>query len=311
MSNAASTVDYSLVLDRISFLLNRYEEYRPAQWPPYAEFTIRLEEWLKNTSLTEDHRKVLFEFVPEIFFIGSDEFFTLYRAAYTRVVLPWIFEQATLNFVMHDYQSRLEDEVGHTWFCPITDSMHISDFYHANHLSGWDFRPDWRSLQRFGDILKINTYIATNSIRRIVLLEDFVGTGSQVGDIVQLCNMVSVPVHIVALIACPEGIAYGNSVAHGNLSFSVVLPLQEEDMISENPVPNEAILYSTLRDICRSLEPIMCNPANHFFGPFGFGNTGSLTVMYTNCPDNTLPLIHQERDHWKPLFPRSRRIGQI
>ena len=38
--------------------------------------------------------------------------------------------------------------------------------------------------------------------------------------------------------------------------------------------------------------------------------TGGLVVMYTNTPDNTLPLIHW-RPHngaWQPVFPRHSRI---
>ena len=39
----------------------------------------------------------------------------------------------------------------------------------------------------------------------------------------------------------------------------------------------------------------------------GYKGTGGIVVLYSNCPNNTLPIIHDETDHWNALFPRIRR----
>jgi hypothetical protein len=43
---------------------------------------------------------------------------------------------------------------------------------------------------------------------------------------------------------------------------------------------------------------------------FGFMETGSSFVSYSNCPNNTLPMVHHQpvTGGWKPLFPRSARV---
>ena len=40
---------------------------------------------------------------------------------------------------------------------------------------------------------------------------------------------------------------------------------------------------------------------------FGFEETGAKVVMFSNCPNNTLPIFHAETSSWTPLFPRVNR----
>jgi hypothetical protein len=67
-----------------------------------------------------------------------------------------------------------------TWFCPITDSFKINEFVHINNINNSiNYRPDWQSLVELGDTTKVANLILKNNIERIVLLEDFIATGSQ------------------------------------------------------------------------------------------------------------------------------------
>ena len=59
--------------------------------------------------------------------------------------------------------------------------MRINAFYHLNNISGTSYRPDWLSLAKFGDRKAIADFLAAGGIERIVLLEDFVGSGDFVG----------------------------------------------------------------------------------------------------------------------------------
>ena len=40
---------------------------------------------------------------------------------------------------------------------------------------------------------------------------------------------------------------------------------------------------------------------------YGFEETGAKVVLFSNCPNNTLPIFHHETEQWKPLFPRVMR----
>jgi len=42
--------------------------------------------------------------------------------------------------------------------------------------------------------------------------------------------------------------------------------------------------------------------------PFGFRNCGLAIALYTNCPNNSLPIIWSENGGWKPLFRRNERF---
>jgi len=44
--------------------------------------------------------------------------------------------------------------------------------------------------------------------------------------------------------------------------------------------------------------------------PFGFKGTGALVVMYSNCPNNSLPVLHNESEEWSALFPRIPRSAK-
>jgi hypothetical protein len=41
--------------------------------------------------------------------------------------------------------------------------------------------------------------------------------------------------------------------------------------------------------------------------PFGFKNGGLPIVLHSNCPNNTLPIVWEERGGWHPLFRRFER----
>jgi len=40
--------------------------------------------------------------------------------------------------------------------------------------------------------------------------------------------------------------------------------------------------------------------------PLGFGDLGLLLVFYNNCPNNSLPILHQKGKSWHPIFPRAK-----
>jgi hypothetical protein len=155
-----------------------YKSYEPDKFNN-GDFWIRLESWLKNIA-TDEERKIAFQLLTEIFYAGPTEFEELYRCAYEGPVARWLIDREGINIFDADAQARLRKAAEETWFCPITDSFRINSFFHINNIpSGGNFRPDWHSLNQLADPGRINDYCVKNNIKRLVMLEDFVGGGSQ------------------------------------------------------------------------------------------------------------------------------------
>jgi hypothetical protein len=111
---------------------------------------------------------------------------------------------------------------------------------------------------------------------------------------------------VVPLICCPDGVAKGNELAAEltNVSFAPCLSLRPELFIDQDPQIGEPDAFSEIRDVIQSVQARLGAWQHH---PYGFGGTGALVALYSNCPDNTLPLIHSRSDTWNPLFSRIRR----
>jgi hypothetical protein len=276
-----------------------------------------LDKWL-NKRLSSDEQKLLFRLVPNIFFVGPSEMDSLYRVAYNGPIARWLVDELGLRFGEPEPETILSEGVNNTWFCPITDSFRINAFYHINNVSGRDLRSDWRTLAHFNRQAELLEYLNDEAIERIVLLEDFVGSGSQIHDAVRFaCSLpTKPPVLVVPLIACPDGIALGKKLEgeFAHLTFEPVLNIHPDDCILEAPRPSEPLLYSQLRQIIKDTFPLVLDGLTGServklaSGPFGFAETGSLVVLWTNCPDNSLPLLHQKSNSWEPLFPRASRL---
>jgi hypothetical protein len=305
-----------------------FDSYIPTSGS-HAKFEKRLEIWLDNLANANDQRK-LFELVPNLYFFGAQEFNALYRASFREIILNWLIELYSIDLTKNDLHEKLSIAIGETWFCSVTDSMNISDFCHINEIHGQSDRPTWRSLAEFGDMSKINDYIERNNIKNIVLLEDFVGSGSQfLGEdeqykgkrtildcLLSLKNENSTL--ILPLISCPEGIEnIINAVASKKCTWikcNASLILTDICFIREDISKQDTLQIMDQREkdeflLMHSLIHKIGEQYDFKYGSFGYNGTGSLIVMYTNCSDNTLSIIHEKTQNWSPLFLRINRIS--
>jgi hypothetical protein len=292
-----------------------YGDYLPCQ-PPEPQFFVRLKKWLENTANDED-QKLLFQLVPEIFFIGEKEFQSLYRTAYNVEISRWIIDQVGLNFSSPSAESDLKKAIAETWFCAATDSFKINDFFKINNVpSKYNIRPDWHALTELDQGIGIVNYVKKHSIKRIVMLEDFVGSGSQVKSRIEyLCQTLpSVSVLVISLITCPDGVISFSGLIpqYSNLSIRHILQLAGPIFVAKAAHAKEPEFHAKIREMVTRLYPITTNgntnPGNKPYYPLGYNKTGSLVVLYSNTPDNTLPIIHWQSDTWMPLFKRITRI---
>ncbi len=304
---------------------HRCYQYLPTLSAQFPEYLLRLSKWLDNVPFDEDKR-ALMEFALEILFFGREEFEQLYQAAFQGPITQWVIEELDLRFDDKDFETKLRTELHErTWYCPITDSMQISDFHHTNGIGGIDYRPPFRSLAKFGDSNKIVSFMQKHHLtdrpsplRRIVLLEDFVGIGTQIEDAINFAAGLSydVSVLLVPLIICPVGSTRAANIVRPlkNAAYSPIVELDPEFFINHTTSPTSRTLQKAIKDIAiRVYNQVIGDGAEapRPYSPFGFppsDGTGATVVMYSNTPANTLPLIQHESSSWNALFPRSARI---
>ncbi len=347
LHNAIEGIDeaskFESMLDRLEwFGEHEWAEYLPAQHPTHSsQYMNRLAEWIGNVEAEKD-RKLLLEYAMSVAFFSHADFCSLYQTALLGPITRWVVEHEGLSLDDSDFQMRLHEELHHcTWYCPITDSMDINEFYHVNHIVGVSHRPGFALLKmldqsnndgatsnvssRLMDNLKNyivnpNPRVSAPALKRLVLLEDFVGSGTQAaGALEWAAKNLQLPILFVPLIICSPGKLKLQKLAQkysSTLRISPLLNLEECDLLGPKRKGVEGISNADLLEVLASdtFEQVAGGPhtdsriAPHT--PFGFEETGSYFVSHSNTPNNTMPMIHHcpEAGCWRPLFPRSARV---
>lgn len=301
-----------------------FKSYEPNKFID-GEFWARCEEWLKNVN-TDEEKKALFRLLTQLFYVGPSEFEELFRCAYDGPIARWLAEKKQIDVCAPGAQQALCDAAEQTWFCPVTDSFRINSFFHVNNLpANANLRPDWCSLHRLADIDKLKQYCSNEGIHRLVLLEDFVGGGSQSLGAVEFAatQIQDLDVLFVPMIICPDGanaaralVSQLNLARPGGLSFDPVLELPRHAFFTAHGSPFSGQETAALRQVVQTTYQAVSGgvPAGAKpYDMYGFppnSPTGGLVVMYTNTPDNTLPLVHwrPKTNTWQPVFPRHSRV---
>lgn len=315
--DAGDDIPFDRIHEEIEYLCRRlYVEYTPTSGP-HPRFEQRLATWLRGVP-DDKTKRLLFEMVPHISFFSKEQYHSLYRSAYQNEIAAWVIDESDISLDDSDALQRLNTALDETWFCPLTDSMVISDFYHVNNIAGVQYRPPWDSLQELGHREKIVEHIRQKKFKRVVLLEDFVGSGSQIKRALDFAVNLSLSESflIVPLIVCPEGTRYyGDEYDFpSSFEFRPVLSLPPNTFVAEAAVEHEPPLFASVREATKALYYLVNGGAERDdsskpYGPFGWKKTGAMVVMYSNTPDNTLPIIHWPSSTWpSPIFPRATRI---
>jgi hypothetical protein len=320
------------ILEDLRFLERvKFTPYIPALYSQHpASFSERLHEWLYNHEiLSDEQRHDLFEFADQIAFFSFSDFTAMFQNAFHGVISRWCMSRANINLDQPDWQKKLEDErFNKTWFCPVTDSLLISEFHHVNGIEGKSYKPVFRDLKLFGDKEKVLDYIHRNNYNGIVLLEDFVATGTQtIKTIDWAVRTLNLPVLFCPMLIAPEGATKykelkatlceegKRSQAIAKFEFAPIIELGN-DCFVHSPDTDSSLLFSRIRRLAieihqrRSQSQQKCKEV----GPLGLGfwdkqsqQQGATVVMFSNTPNNSLPLLFHETDSWKPLFPRVSR----
>lgn len=295
----------------------RFWQYAPT-YSCAPDFTDRLTLWLTNPVVTSDGVKTMLNLVPHIQFVDRDDMLSLYRAAFTGPITRWLMDELRIGFSTNQVEldTSIKNGTETTWFCPVTDSMDIAQFHHINRIQGKSHRPTWRTLREFGSVDKIKSYMSTEGFKRLVLLEDFVGSGVQSRGPIRfvidnLCPSISVL--FVPLIITERGCNVLKRLRRRSNAFQIdpvfVVPghvnLSVEEQEFEPPLyPRLRELVEQTFDSVRQPLPPEVEVLQH---SLGFNKLGAMVVLFSNCPNNTLPLIWHDSPEWAALFPRVSR----
>ena len=310
------------ILRQIDFMIEHaYSRYVPAMYSRHAPvFQDRMVTWMQNPGLSDEDRVAFFQLVLRLAYFSFDDFISLYRTAYSNPISRWVWEQAGLNMGHSDFSAQLEKErSSHTWYASVTDSLIISEFYHANSITGIKCRPNFLTLRELGNPAQIKNYITSHGFKRIVLLEDFVGTGLQGLEIIEwtLANS-DVPILFCPMLICPDGFKRVSDLAAksaGRLKIDPVVKLGDSVFLNSFEKADAVMTY--VSDLTARIHPHVagtCPAGTPPYTPHGFylvgdSHTGATVVMFSNTPDNTIPLVHfnSEKSDWVPVFPRISR----
>ncbi|MEK6283841.1 MAG: hypothetical protein AABN95_26085 [Acidobacteriota bacterium] len=320
---------YGFILDQLNYHAAReWKLYLPAEHPDFNQsYMERLASWIGNVT-DEDDQKLLLEYALSISFFSHDDFAALYQSAMNREVTRWVAEQigAHLNNGGTAYDQLVQYHIHHeTWFCPVTDSMDINEFYKVNHLKGIGHRPAFATLVmlaeetgipnpelassvlRYMDNPSLSAATTARALTRLVLLEDVVGSGTQCIEAVRwaVANIPK-PILFVPLILCPNGVeALHQEVQQstGQLTVRPVIELQRSDLLGPERQGHQGWpIAAAVEDFANRYA----SRASLGMDTFGFQNTGCSMATFANTPDNTLPIVHNKpaNGDWEPIFPR-------
>lgn len=319
---------YSNILDHLQFLGGgEWKNYIPANSPQFSKnFMARLAAWIGSIDKEAD-QKLLLEYAERLSFFSHEDFQALYLSAFNGPITRWVIQQANLKFYSPCFSEELKSELyQQTWYCPITDSMGINEFYHVNHISGIEDRPCFATLAKLypqsekssSDMaIRLQKFMKKPDrrsdslpLKRLVLLEDFVGSGTQMKNAIEwAAKKLNIQILVVPLIICDPGQKTLNTMINNYqnlLSSSPIIRVNEGELLG--PKSKEKNSWTRSSEMESLAEEIFENTGGET--AFGYEQTGCSVVTYSNTPNNTLPLIHNQPKSgtWNPLFPRSSRV---
>jgi hypothetical protein len=314
---------YASILNELDYRATRGAlDYLPAQHSDHkAQFMDRLADWVGNVT-DDSEQKLLLEYARYISFFSHDDFAALYSAAFSRQIVQWVAARtgAGLNVGgAAGFHAAVHRELHrHTLFCPISDSMDINEFYKVNHITGASHRPAFLTLHMLAEKRQPDPLIRTNilsymanptqkidatALKRLVLLEDVVGSGKQCIDAIRWAMTLGCEVLFVPLILCPNGAEELRALEAtfvDKFFLRPVVELKREDLLGpERKAVAGWPIAAQVEAFAEAYDQAVGG------SPFGFDDTGCSIVTFANTPDNTLPLVHRLRvNRWRPLFPR-------
>lgn len=288
----------------------------------------KVDNWLNNFSKTEEKLMALY-LLSEFMYFGDSQMRillkTLFRDLFKYPIIKAIRESNGNTLEKSVIESAFNDELKKTRFIgvgnPSESGAHLLYFFRQeNNLSKNNF------IHSFEIDLSVN-----QNIKRLVFLDDFCGSGSQVStneDLTRFIdylrtNRIGIEINYLMLVGTETGIDKiektrnfnnVNAVMRLDNSFRVFdknsryfnnvdVPL----IMDEVKIFAQTYGYPLIEQLCKnegvsSVDLHACASSNSL----GYSDCQLLLGFHHNTPDNTLPIIwYDEKDYpWTPIFKR-------
>jgi hypothetical protein len=232
------------------------------------------------------------------------------RDAYRGIILPWIVEGAlsAAERLAPDFDARTRDLLRVCPILSITDSFNSNDFLKVNDLGGLA-----KPISLGEDTTAVAAHLPSTAAnaKRIIVFEDFVGTGKQASNVLAEMkrSLPQAEILFLPIIIMERGLhALRDDTRLSGIKINPVLVIPYTKCITPSAKNNEDKDFSLLRTVVkgtakRSLETLNRHddaPTN----AFGYKGSGAILVTFHNAPNNSLPLLHHKAPSWEPLFRR-------
>jgi len=295
-----------------SRLMNIYDSGGTA-W----DFQHQLIKWLNNVDSIKN-KYLLINSLSYFTFFNRGQFIALCREALCGPTVKWLIDIENYDITDPLLNSQINQSISLTLFSAATDSMSINDFRHAcKPMTVKTTGQTWLDYIKHIDSeeekkVKAQSYqklLHNKGYKRIVVLEDFVGTGNQIKNILDFLGCFKKwPILVIPLLVCPQGNSaipkHLRKRGYDHISYEPVSILPWELILADKR-PKDSMLYSPLLTELKKFARITHEKLG--IGYLGYKKVGALCAKYANCPNNTLPLYHNKSDKWEPLFERSDR----
>jgi hypothetical protein len=330
----------------------RFQPYENDALPSFLE---KLAIWISQ--FPEPDQKLAFLIASRVVFTTRTQFQSLQRRLYRTLIQRRLLDAviAERSYAAFDYGKaapHLTEEMDRTLFVPNTDSSQINSFVHINAKEFADREkrklvgpaiPFWTypaarmmSATASAEVKRIAGEFAQNVLKtdehlrgktRLVVIEDFSGTGSDLSVTAHRLAQAALPVAEVVLApvvstqrafrrlykACLR--LTKSTGCRFVINSAQVLPFRLQCF--DGPEPSYLDDQDTVPDLSKHAERLSSAlflkefqtatptlPTKHMHG---FGGLALAFSMFTNCPDNSLPMFWKGTDSWKALFPRVSR----
>jgi len=346
---------YGRLLDSLDKLATiRFQRYENDHLPTFIE---KLRVWLEQ--FPENERRAAFLLANRVIFVTERQFETLQRRLFQSRIRPHllaaIIKQRGLE--PYEYAKAMVDfdaEMDATIFVANSDSAQINSFVHRNsayftdrkrrnlvgpEVTFWTYASERArdpSLVVRNAAIEFDTRVLAadprlGNKRRMVIIEDFSGTGSDLTHTLLLLDKSALPIQeiiVAPVIATEQAVRNLDRLIRLRLTKKRVYKVVAADILSEqlccfdgrgpsylsyldgdDPV---AHLSKEIRDVSERLFTAhfaSATPQLTYNNRHGVGSLALAFVLYTNCPDNSLPLIWKTSGNWPhALFLRVSRI---
>jgi len=295
-------------------------------------FSARFHSWLLNFK-DEDEKIAFFRLFDYFFYVSRKEFNHLYRSSFSKNIKLWLLALSEINPISNDVNLKLDSLVADVWFTSCTDSFNLHEFCKVNDISQKIIGIEWRGFFIHNRItLKeidknetiydpVKKILVSNKVKMIVVLEDFVGTGTQSSNtIMKLCNivtrlkesgcMIDLNILFVPIIICPTGVKHLRElcIKFDFLKVSPVIVLPDISFLGAVQLESSycrecSLVLSKYNDDVFYQSSLSVNVKKSL----GYGEMGVLFSKYSNTPNNSLPIFWHKSSKWFPLFERVSR----